>query len=135
MKGTQTPVRRTRIRWWHLPAFTVALGGVCAAAIWIGGDGAGALGALAIMGLLAAGLVLGGRSELVRGLRGDGRDEYWARLDLLASLFAGYVAITAIIAMCLWEWAHGRDGTPYAQLGALAGVAYLAAVAFLRLRG
>jgi drug/metabolite transporter (DMT)-like permease len=126
---------RGRVRWWHVPAFTVALGVVCATAIWVGGDRAGALGALAIMAVLAGVLVLGGRSELVRGLRGDGRDEYWARLDLRASLFGGYVALTAIIAMCLWEWAHGRDGTPYAQLGALAGVGYLAAVAVLRWRG
>jgi hypothetical protein len=42
--------------------------------------------------------------------------------------------IGAIIAMCLWEWAHGRDGSPYAQLAAVAGVAYLAALALLRLR-
>lgn len=37
--------------------------------------------------------------------------------------------------MCLWEWAHGRDGTPYVPLGAVTGVVYLAAVAVLRLRG
>ena len=36
--------------------------------------------------------------------------------------------------MCLWEWGHGRDGTPYSQLGAIGGVAYIAAVAALRLR-
>jgi hypothetical protein len=36
--------------------------------------------------------------------------------------------------MCLWEWGHGRDGTPYAQLRAVAGVAYVLALAGLRLR-
>jgi hypothetical protein len=63
--------------------------------------------------------LLGGRSDLIRGLRGH------------ATALAGNVAIGA---MCLWEWAHGRDGSPYAQLGALAGVAYLVALALLRLR-
>lgn len=42
--------------------------------------------------------------------------------------------IAAIIAMCLWEWGHGRDGAPYVQLGALTGVAYVAALAVLRWR-
>jgi hypothetical protein len=37
--------------------------------------------------------------------------------------------------MCLWEWRHGRSGEPYTALGALAGVAYVAAVAFMRWRG
>jgi hypothetical protein len=36
--------------------------------------------------------------------------------------------------MAMWEWAHGRDGTPYSQLGAIAGVAYLVALAAIRLR-
>jgi len=43
------------------------------------------------------------------------------------------VVITAI-GMCLWEWSHGRDGSPYAQLGAIGGVAYVASLAVLRLR-
>jgi hypothetical protein len=42
--------------------------------------------------------------------------------------------IGAVIAMCFWEWAHGRDGTPYAQLGAIAGISHLLALAALRLR-
>ena len=65
----------------------------------------------------------------------DGRDEQCARLDLDATALAGHVVIAAIIVMCLWEWGHGRDGAPYVQLGALAGVAYLAALALLRWRG
>ncbi len=35
----------------------------------------------------------GGRFDLVRGLRGDGRDEYWERLDVHASYLAGLVTI------------------------------------------
>ncbi len=37
--------------------------------------------------------------------------------------------------MCLWEWAHGRDGTPYSQLGAITGVAYIAGLGLVRWRG
>ena len=40
-----------------------------------------------------------------------------------------------VITLCMWEWAHGRDGTPYAPLGAITGVTYIAAVVMLRLRG
>ena len=42
--------------------------------------------------------------------------------------------ISLVIVMCFWEWAHGRDGTPYSQLGAIAGLAYLLALLGLRLR-
>ena len=76
----------------------------------------------------------GGRSDLIRGLRGDGRDEYWARIDLHATALSGFAVITAVIVMCFWEWAHGRDGSPYAQLGAIGGVAYVLAIVGLRLR-
>ena len=120
---------------WFTPAFCVLLGLGCFLALWAGDRPRDGLVAFALMAVFGGVTLLGGRSDMIRGLRGDGRDEYWARLDIRASLFGGYVAITAIIAMCLWEWAHGRDGTPYAQLAALAGVAYLAAVAVLRWRG
>jgi presenilin-like A22 family membrane protease len=71
---------------------------------------------------------------MVRGLRGDGRDEYWARLDVHATALAGSFAIGLILVMCVREWAHGRDGSPYVQLGALTGVAYAASLGFLRWR-
>lgn len=125
-------VHRTK---WFLPGFSLALGLVFLAAFWAGGnprDGIFALGVMTAFGLV---LLLGGRSELIRGLRGDGRDEWWERLDLRASAIAGLVTISAILVMVVWEWAQGRDGSPYVQLGTLAGVAYIAAVVFLRLRG
>ena len=87
--------------------------------------------------MVACGLLiaLGGRSETIRGLRGDGRDERFERLDRDATALAGVVVISAIVVMCGWEWAHGRDGSPYVQLGAIGGVAYLGAVVALRVRG
>jgi len=87
------------------------------------------------MAVAALVFAVGGRSETIRGLRGDGRDERFARIDLVATAIAGNLLITLVIAMCLWEWAHGRDGTPYVQLGAVTGVSYVLAVAFLRWRG
>src|SRR6185295_16669926 len=119
---------------WFLPVFSLALGAGCLAAFWVGGDpvqGLISFGILAAFGLVFA---VGGRSETIRGLRGDGRDEYWARLDLTATTLAGMTLIAAVIGMCFWEWAHGRDGTPYSQLGAVAGLSYVVALVVLRLR-
>jgi hypothetical protein len=86
------------------------------------------------MSAVGVAFLVGGRFDMVRGLRGDGRDEYWTRIDVHATAIAGHVVIAAIIVMCLWEWAHGRDGSPYVALGAIAGVAYVVALAALRIR-
>lgn len=123
----------TRTRWF-LPLFSLGLGVLCLAAFWIGDDPRSGLYALAVMAGFGLLLLLGGRSEMIRGLRGDGRDEYWHRIDVHASYLAGLATIGLIIGMCLWEWAQGRSGTPYVQLAALSGVAYLGALALLRLR-
>jgi hypothetical protein len=122
-------------RWpaWFLPAFSLFLGLACFTAFWIGGDAVSGLFALAVLGGLGLVTALGGRSETIRGLRGDGRDEYWAGLDRDATLLAGMVLLTLVIVMCLWEWAHGRDGTPYSQLGAVTGLSYVVALVALRL--
>jgi hypothetical protein len=119
---------------WFLPLFAVALGLLFLGALWVGGERRGGIEALAVMSALALVVLVGGRSDLIRGLRGDGRDEYWQRIDVHATALAGHVTIAAILGMCAWEWAHGRDGSPYAQLGAVAGVAYIVAVGFLRRR-
>jgi hypothetical protein len=101
---------------------------------WIGGDVRSGVWSLGVMSAFAVAILGLGRFDLVRGLRGDGRDEYWERLDIHATALAGLFVITAIIVMCAWEWAHGRDGSPYSQLGALGGLAYIASVIGLRLR-
>jgi hypothetical protein len=70
--------RGTRSRWF-LPLFSVGLGVVTLAAAWIGDQyvtGVTGLGVMVGFGLL---ILLTGRSETVRGLRGDGRDERFAR--------------------------------------------------------
>jgi hypothetical protein len=122
-----------RSRWW-MPLFSLALGAAIFAAFAIGGDaGQGAL-SFAVMAAVASLFYFGGRSETLRGLGGPGRDERWAAIDLRASAVAGFVLITVVLGAWLWEVANGDDGSPYVQLAAVAGVAYIAAVAFLRLR-
>ena len=120
---------------WFQPLFAVALGVAFLTAMWIGGNPRDGVYALAVMIAFGALILLGGRSETVRGLRGDGRDERFRQIDLAATALAGIVLITAIIGAFLVEVARGHDGSPYAALGAVAGVAYLVAVVALRARG
>jgi hypothetical protein len=119
---------------WFMPLFSLALGGACLAAFWLGGDRSQGLISFALLAGLALMFALGGRSETIRGLRGDGRDEYWQGLDNGATTFSGLSLIVAVIGMAMWEWAHGRNGTPYVQLCAVAGLVYIVALVALRVR-
>ena len=83
---------------------------------------------------LAGLFFFGGRSETLRGLGGPGRDERWAMIDVHATALAGSVVIAVIIGAFLVEIASGRDGSPYAALGAVGGLAYVLAVVVLRAR-
>ena len=56
-------------------------------------------------------------------------------IDTRVSAFTGLVVILKLIASWLYEVAQGGDGSPYAQLCAIAGLAYVVAVAWLRWRG
>jgi hypothetical protein len=120
---------------WFLPLFAVALGLVVFVAQWIGGDPGSGLISFAILVGFGALVLLGGRSETIRGLRGDGRDERFRRIDIHATAVAGLAVISAIIIAFLVEVARGHSGSPYSWLGAIAGVAYLAAVIVFRIRG
>jgi hypothetical protein len=120
---------------WFQPLVAVGLGLAFLTAMWIGGDRRTGLFSLAVMVGFGAVILLGGRSETVRGLRGDGRDERFRQIDLAATAIAGLAVITVIIGAFLVEVSRGHDGSPYAALGAIAGVAYLVAVAALRWRG
>ena len=120
---------------WFLPSFSLALGLVMLAVSWLGGnlgEGLISLAVLAGFGLL---ILLAGRSETIRGLRGDGRDERFAQIDLRATAVAGLVLITTLIVVWLVEIAQGHSGSPYDWLCAIGGLAYLLAVAFFRWRG
>jgi hypothetical protein len=115
--------------------FALALGGVVFGAQAIGGHPGSGLVSLGIMAFAGAVFLFGGRSETIRGLRGDGRDERFKRIDIHATAFAGIVVIAAVIVGFIVELAHGQNGNPYSWLGALGGVAYLAALVVMRVRG
>ena len=69
------------------------------------------------------------------GLRGDGRDERFAQIDLQATALAGLALIVALIVAWLVATARGQSGRPYGWLLAIVGLAYLLAVAWFRWRG
>jgi hypothetical protein len=119
---------------WTIPAFSVVMGLVLLGANIVGHELVLGLWSLGIMVLFGAAVLLGGRSETIRGLRGDGRDERFAMLDLQATVMAGLVLIVAVIIAFIVEVAQGHSGEPYDWLGAIGGVAYLAAVIVLRVR-
>jgi hypothetical protein len=120
---------------WTVPAFSVVMGLVLLGANIVGHQPVLGLWSLGILVLCGAAVLLGGRSETIRGLRGDGRDERFAMLDLQATAMAGLVLIVAVIIAFIVEVAQGRSGEPYDWLGAVGGLAYLAAVIVLRVRG
>jgi hypothetical protein len=119
---------------WFLPLFSLALGGVVFAASSLGGHpGAGAI-SLAVMAGFGLFILLAGRSETIRGLRGDGRDERFAQIDLRATALAGLVLIIALIVSWLVQVAQGHSGSPYDWLCAIGGLSYALGVAFFRWR-
>ena len=120
---------------WFLPLFAVALGVVLLLAQWVGGNPGSGLVSFGIMSVFGALVLVGGRSETIRGLRGDGRDERFRQIDVHATALAGIAVITAIIVAFVVELARGHDGAPYSWLGAVAVVSYLFAVVLFRLRG
>jgi hypothetical protein len=120
---------------WTLPAFSLVLGLVLLAALAAGHQLVTGIWSFGIMVLFGAAVLLGGRSETIRGLRGDGRDERFAMLDLQATALAGLALMIAVIVAFLIEVARGNSGEPYDWLGAIAGIAYIAAIIVLRLRG
>lgn len=120
---------------WTIPVFSVAIGLVVLGASAIGHQTIWGLWSLAIMTAFGVAVLLGGRSETVRGLRGDGRDERFEMLDLRATAFAGTVLILAVIVAFIVEVSRGHSGEPYTWLGAIAGLAYIGSVVALRVRG
>jgi hypothetical protein len=129
------PMNRLYRTRWFMPAFALFMAAAIFVACWIGGEpGLGAGGAAVLVEVGALFYFGGRRSETLSGLAGPGRDERWERIDLAGTAIAGIVIITAIIVAWLVEMAQGKDGSPYAQLGALGGLAYILAVAFLRWR-
>src|SRR5215831_2062709 len=112
---------------WFQPLFAVALGLLVFVAQWIGGNPRSGLVSFAILAGAGLVLLLGGRSETIRGLRGDGRDERFRQMDIHATALAGLAVIYAVIVAFLVELARGHNGDPYGWLGAIGGITYIAA--------
>lgn len=132
--ATCSPLERLQRSRWTVPGFSVLMGALMLFLWAHAGDWRSGVWALGIMSAFAGVVLFGGRSETIRGLRGDGRDERFAMIDLRATAFAGLIVILCVIAGYLAEIARGHDGSPYAQLGAAGGLAYIVAVIVERLR-
>jgi len=120
---------------WFLPSFSLALGLVMLAVSWLGGSPGQGVISLAVLAAFGLIILLAGRSETVRGLRGDGRDERFAQIDLQASALSGLAVIVALIVAWLVATARGQSGSPYGWLLAIAGLTYVLAVGWFRWRG
>jgi hypothetical protein len=132
IKQRSQPITRSK---WFMPLFSLGMGGVVLAALWLGGNPGAGLVSLGLMAAFGLFILLAGRSDTIRGLRGDGRDERFAQIDLQATAMAGLAVIIALIVAWLVAVARGESGNPYDWLLAIAGLAYIAAVAFFRWRG
>ena len=118
------------------PIFCAVAAAVLFGAAAIAGDPAlGVAMAVLMLGYAAVLLVFGRRSETVALLGGDATDERRRAISLRATEISAYVLITVIIVAFVWEVAHGRDGSPYTQLGAIGGASFLVATAVLARRG
>jgi hypothetical protein len=120
---------------WFMPLFCLGLGGGVLVASWLGGQLGAGLVSLAVLGgfgLLF--LLVGSRSETLRGLT-TGRDERFAQIDLKATAVAGLAVLLTVIVSWLVQVAQGHSGSPYASLAAIGGLAYVLAIAFFRWRG
>jgi hypothetical protein len=120
---------------WFVPAFSLVLGLVMLAVSWLGGSLGQGLISLAVLAAFGLIILLAGRSETVRGLRGDGRDERFAQIDLQATALSGLAVIVALIVAWLVATVRGQSGNPYGWLLAIAGLTYVLAVAWFRWRG
>jgi hypothetical protein len=129
-----TSKRKERLVRWATPTVGLLIGVAYLLAGWASGNPGLGFQMFAIMAVFTAAVVLAAtRSETVRGLL-DRRDERITGIDVKATAVTGTVLVTAIIAAFVIEIARGQDGMPYAWLGALGGVSYVAAVIVLRLR-
>ena len=102
--------RFTRSRWFAL-ALCVALGGIVLLAGWLGGQLASGLIGLGVMTCFGLFVALASGRETIRGLRGDGRDERFALIDIKATAITGHVLIIAVVIGFLVEIARGHSAT------------------------
>ena len=130
----QTRESTRTLTYWTIPLTAVAIGIAYLVAGLAGDDPE--FGVIGLLVMLAAGavfLVAARWSETARGLM-DRRDERISAIDRSATLFAGGCLLAAVLVMFVVEIARGDDGQPYSALGAIAGVAYVVSLVWLRFR-
>jgi hypothetical protein len=121
---------------WGMPAFGLLMGVLFFAASAIGGQPVVGVGMFVTMAIYSAVLVaFGGRSQTVGVLRGQPADERLASFNLAATAVAGLCAILVALGGFLWQIAHGQSGSDFALVAAAAGIGYLVALLWFRLRG
>jgi hypothetical protein len=120
---------------WVIPVFSVAMGLVLLGAGILGHKASDGVLGLVVMTAFGAVFAFGGRSETIRGLRGDGRDERFHAMDTRATFMSGSVLLVAVLVAYVVSVAGGGSGAPYDWLAAIAGVTYLGSIAWLRIRG
>ena len=131
---------RDSCRWlarsrWSMLAFCLPMGGVIVLASALGGQLIAGLLGFAILVVFGLAVALASGSETIRGLRGDGRDERFAQIDLRATAAAGQAVLAALIVAWLVAVARGQSGQPYDWLLAISGLTYLLTIVFFRWRG
>lgn len=121
---------------WGMPVFGLAMGAAMFGASALGGQPWAGLGMFAVMAAYSAALVVfGDRSETIGVLGGRPVDERFASFNLFATAVAGTVAVVVAIVGFLWSIARGESGNDFALVAIAAGIAYLAAILWLRWRG
>jgi hypothetical protein len=120
---------------WFQPLLAILLGAALLAVLSVGGHPQEGTLAFAIMVGFAILLLAGERSDTVRALRGDGRDERFELIRLKAATLAARVVLLAVVALFLVEVARGNSGAPYDWLSALGGATFLASVLWQRSHG
>jgi hypothetical protein len=111
------------------------MGAVVCAALILAGRVSDGLWCMGTMVVFAGVFAFGGRSETIRGVRGDGRDERFHAMDMRATLISGTVVMFAVVVASVISAVDGHDGAPYNWLAALGGLTYLAGIAWGRIRG
>ena len=125
---------KMKLQSWAVPIAAAVIGvayliaGVVGDDLWFG-----VFGLLLMLGVAAAMMLAGRKSETVKGLL-HRQDERIRSIDNDATMFAGMAVMLAVIVGFVIEIARGQDGSPYAMLGAIGGVACVAALIVLRLR-
>ena len=119
-------------RRWLFSLVPVGLGAVILTAEATNGDLAEGLVWFTVLAVLGALLAFGGRFEAMRLARGDGEDERDAMINTRAMAAVGTVLTIVLTGAIVFQLARGDDPSPYTQIMAVGGAAYLASLLVLR---